>query len=76
MNAVALGQLGKFLRRAFDRDARLDRINAGYAEHLFANIETQVGAPFDVLGCAGKRETKFAELFDLHGFIVSPRTRH
>jgi hypothetical protein len=52
-DAVALGQLGKRLGRALERE-RVGPLGVDHGEHLAADAEGEVAAPFDVLGHSGQ----------------------
>src|SRR4051812_3648341 len=65
-NAFALRQLGKVLRRAFERHAIGCPIEGDYGEHLPGDPEQQVVAPLHTFGRMRKREAVAPDRFDVH----------
>ena len=70
IDALTFDQLVKLLGRAFERHPA-NRISTSDTKHLIAYRETQIGAPFYVLGSTGQRKTEFSELFNVHTFVFT-----
>src|SRR5271170_1467355 len=64
-NILALDQLGKNLRRAFETEPRI--VQPQHYKNLPADFEAKLVPPLQVLRSFGKRQTKFANRVYLHG---------